>query len=65
MMNLPEVILKVLSRNQWGLFHKMDPLERLKVQDTSDMYRVNEVSVADFISEFNKAMDESLDNKEK
>ena len=65
MMNLPEVILKVLSSNQWGLFHKTDPLEKLKVQDAPDMYRVNEVSVADFISEFNKAMEESLENKEK
>ena len=63
-MNLPELILKVLSRNQWGVFHKIDPLERLKVQDSPDMYRINEVSMADFISEFNKAVEESLENKE-
>ena len=64
-MNLPEMILKVLTQNQWGLYHKTQPLENLKVQDSPNMYRINEVSIADFINEFNKAMEESLENKEK
>ena len=63
-MNLPEVILKVLTENRWGMFHKTDPLEKLKVQDSQNMYRINEVSVADFINKFNKAVEESLENKE-
>ena len=41
-MNLPEVILKVLTENRWGMFHKTDPLEKLKVQDSQNMYRINE-----------------------
>ena len=63
-MNLPETILKVLAENQWGLYHKTQPLENLKVQDSPNVYRINEVSIADFINEFNKAMQESLENKE-
>ena len=63
-MNLPEVILKVLTENRWGMFHKTDTLEKLKVQDSQNMYRLNEVSVADFINKFNKAVEESLENKE-
>ena len=59
------MILKVLTQNQWGLYHKTQPLENLKVQDSPNMYRINEVSIADFINEFNKAMEESLENKEK
>ena len=57
------MILKVLTKNQWGLFHKTQPLEKLKVQDSPDVYRINEVSIADFINEFNKAIEESLENK--
>jgi len=64
-MNLPEMNLQVLTKNQWGLFHKTHPLEKLKVQDSPDVYRINEVSIADFINEFNKAIEESLENKEK
>ena len=58
------MILKVLTQNQWGLYHKTQPLENLKVQDAPNMYRINEVSIADFINQFNKAMEESLENKE-
>ena len=69
-MNLTEVILQVLAKNQWGLFHKSDPLEKLKVHDSPNVYRINEVSITDFISEFNEIMEdmnrkESLENKEK
>ena len=64
MLNLQEIFLKILDRNQWGLFHKLEPLEKLKVQESQDMYRINEVSIADFINEFNKAVKESLENKE-
>ena len=64
MPNLSEIILKILSRNQWGLYYRPDPLEKLKVQEGSDMYRISEVSITDFISQFDKAVNESLENKE-
>lgn len=63
-MNPQEIFLQVLRNNQWGLFHKIDPLERLKVQDSPDMYRINEVSITSFIDAFNKALEESVENKE-
>ena len=63
-MNPQEIFLQVLRNNQWVLFHKIDPLERLKVQDSPDMYRINEVSITSFIDAFNKALEESVENKE-
>ena len=65
MPNLAELILKTLSSNQWSIFYKPNPLEKLKIQEGSDLYRINEVSITDFISAFNKALEESLENKEK
>lgn len=64
-MNLQEIFLKILRDNQWGLFHKVDPLERLKVQDSPDVYRINEVSITHFINAYNEVMKESIENKEK
>ena len=64
MLNLVELIIKILSSNQWGIFYKPNPLEKLNVQEDIDMYKINEVPMADFINELNKAIEESLDNKE-
>ena len=64
MPNLAELIIKILSSNQWAVYYKPNPLEKLKIQEGSDMYRINEVPMTDFINELNKAVEDSLDNKE-
>ena len=49
-----EIILRILQRNNWGIYFKGKPLQELPVSGESSMYRVNGVrdeSVRDAISE--------------
>ena len=51
---IKEIILKILQRNNWGIYFKGKPLQELPVSGESSMYRVNSVrdeSVRDAISE--------------
>lgn len=64
MLNLTETILKVLSQNSWGIYYKVDPIEKVKAQEAVTFYRVNEISMSDFLNAFENAIKESLENKE-
>lgn len=64
MLNLKETIQKVLAKNSWGLYYKVDPLQKVNVQN-GDFYKINEVDVTDFLKDFDKTIQESLQNKEK
>jgi hypothetical protein len=44
-MEIHELISKVLSKNDWGVFFKAEPLQDCPVQEGAKMYKVNEVSV--------------------
>ena len=44
-MEIHELISKVLSKNDWGVFFKGEPLQNCPVQEGAKMYKVNEVSV--------------------
>ena len=39
-----EMLSKILSENEWGLFFKGEPIEGFPTQDGMRVYRVNEVS---------------------
>ena len=43
-MKIYELLSKVLSKNEWGLFFKGEPMEGHPTQDGMRVYRVNEVS---------------------
>jgi hypothetical protein len=43
-MKVYEILSKVLSRNEWGIFFKGEPIEGFPTQDGMKMYRVNEVA---------------------
>jgi hypothetical protein len=63
-LNLTEAILKVLSKNSWGIYYKVDPIEKVKAQEGMTLYRVNEINTADFLSSFQECIEESIENKE-
>jgi len=44
-MEIHELISKVLSKNDWGVFFRGEPLQDFPVQEGAKMYKVNEVSV--------------------
>ncbi len=64
MLNLTETILKVLSQNSWGIYYKVDPIEKVKAQEGMTLYRVNEINISDFLTSLEDAIKESLENKE-
>ena len=43
-MNIHELLSKVLSDNEWGIFFKGEPIEGFPTQDGMRVYKVNEVS---------------------
>ena len=43
-MKLYELLSSVLSKNEWGVFFKGEPLEGYPTQDGMKIYKVNEVS---------------------
>ena len=55
-MKIYEILSKVLSKNEWGVFFKGEPLQQLPIQDGAKMYKVNEVSTDRFYDEIKKAV---------
>lgn len=43
-MNIADILSEVLSKNDWGVFFKGEPLQDCPVQDGAKMYKVNEVN---------------------
>ena len=43
-MKIYELLSKVLSENEWGLYFKGEPIEGFPTQDGMRVYKVNEVS---------------------
>jgi hypothetical protein len=56
-----KTVIDVLSRNEWGIFFKGEPLTSLPVQDGIKVYKVNEVNQETFSRELRK----NLETKEK
>ncbi len=54
-------VVEVLSRNDWGVFFKGEPITALPVQDGTKVYKVNEVKIEAFLSEL---MECFAENKE-
>ena len=43
-MKIYEMLSKILSDNEWGIFFKGEPIEGFPTQDGMRVYKVNEVS---------------------
>ena len=65
MLNLTEILLKVLSTNQWGVYYKGEPLEKMNTNEGMTMYRVNEIQVSDILASLEKEIKEHLENNNK
>ena len=58
-MKIHEILSKVLSKNEWGVFFKGEPLQHLPIQDGAKMYKVNEVNSDMLYDEIRKAVNET------
>ena len=43
-MKIYELLSRVLSKNEWGIFFKGEPMESFPTQDGIKMYKVNEIA---------------------
>lgn len=63
-MKIHEIIAKVLSKNDWGVFFKAEPLQDCPVQEGAKMYKVNEVKLDRLYDAIEKALNETESNWE-
>jgi hypothetical protein len=53
-----ELLIKVLSQNNWGIFLKSSPLEEMSTTNVGKMYKINEVDVDHLVEEYNSILDQ-------
>jgi len=68
-LNITELVCKVLEDKNWGLFFKNEPIQALPIQDSGTLYKVNEVKIEELVScleqEINERIDQWPEPKEK
>ena len=57
-MKIHEVLSKVLSKNDWGVFFRGEPLQDCPVQEGAKMYKVNEVNLDRLYDAINATLNE-------
>jgi len=55
--NINETFLRVLNRNNWGLYFKGEPITLIPTSDDSMVYKVNEVKFDRLIEELKKELE--------
>ena len=55
-MDIIELVMKVLHKENWGVYYKNQPIQPLEMQDGNSLYKVNQVDECDIET----AIDESL-----
>ena len=63
-MKIYEILSKVLSKNEWGVFFRGEPLQNLPMQEGTTMYKVNEVSTDRLYDAIQKSVDDMENNWE-
>ena len=63
-MKIHEVLSKVLSKNDWGVFFRGEPLQECPVQEGAKMYKVNEINLDRLYDAINDTLNEMENNWE-
>ena len=58
-MKVYEILSRILSKNEWGIFFKGEPIEGFPTQDGMKMYKVNEVASDRFFDAIEKEITET------
>ena len=53
-----ELLLKVLSEHNWGVYLKSSPLEEMSTTNVGKIYKINEVDADNLVEEYNKLLEE-------
>lgn len=58
--DIAEIVCNVLKEKQWGIFFKNEPIQSLPVQDSTTLYRVNEVRDDELVHAIVQAVEERV-----
>ena len=53
-----ELLLKVLSEHNWGVYLKSSPLEEMSTSNVGKIYKINEIDADSLVEEYNKLLEE-------
>ena len=52
-----ELLLKVLSEHNWGIYLKSSPLEEMSTTNVGKIYKINEVEADNLVEEYNQLLE--------
>ena len=55
-MDIVELMMKVLKNENWGIFYKNQPIQPLEMQDGNALYKVNQVDECDVVEIITQAL---------
>ena len=62
-MNYTEVMLKVFSNKNWGVYYKSEPMHTLSMQEGAALYKINEVDIDEVERVIERAIKECMQTK--
>ena len=57
---IAELVCQIIKEKQWGIFFKNEPLQALPTQDSTSLYRINEVKDDELMDAIEQAMEERV-----
>ena len=57
-MLIKELMIKVLSEHNWGVYLKSSPLQEMSTSNVGVMYKINEVDADSLVEEYNKLLEQ-------
>ena len=58
--DIAEIVCDVLKKKQWGIFFRNEPIQSLPVQDSTTLYKVNEVRDDELVHAIVQAVEERV-----
>ena len=58
--NIAELVCEVLKNKKWAIFFKNEPMQSLPVQDSTTIFKVNEVKEDELINAIKEAVEERV-----
>jgi len=59
-MKISEIIMSVLKRNGWGVYHIAKPIQSLKVQNDASLFKVNDVTEEELEGAFHQSITDTV-----
>ena len=59
-----ELLIKVLSEHNWGIFLKSSPLQEMSTSNVGMIYKINEIDIDNVVKEYNNMLDTYVDQPE-